>query len=89
MLISVHRSNQVSFDASVESEIKHNYADIGIENYFNDKHVLEKIDPNIAEDARLDTVFADSKVFFMIDLVKYFFNFSILARINREIWLQC
>lgn len=58
MLISVQRSYQVTFEASIEVETKqHNYADIGIENYFNDEHVLEKIDPNIAEDARLDTVF--------------------------------
>lgn len=56
MLFSLHRSNQVSFDASVESQIKPNYGDIGIENYFNDENVLGKIDPNIAEDARLDTV---------------------------------
>lgn len=66
MLISVHRSCQATFDASsAESEIKHNiYADIGIENYFNDEHVLDNIDPSIAEDARLDTVFSYSNFVF-------------------------
>lgn len=55
MLISVqvHRSHQTSYT----TEIQHNYADIGIENYFNEENTLEKIDQNIAEDARLDTVF--------------------------------
>lgn len=59
MLISVqvHRSNQASFGASIESEIQSNYADIGIESYFNDENeMLAEIDPNIAEDARLNTV---------------------------------
>lgn len=58
MLISVqvHRSHQTSYEASINSEIKHHYADIGIESYFNDDNVMAQIDPNIAEDARLDTV---------------------------------
>lgn len=50
MLFSVYYSNRTSFDLSVD------YADIGIENYFNDENALTKIHPNIAEDARLDTV---------------------------------
>lgn len=70
MLISVqvHRSNQSAYDASTNSEIKHNYADIGIESYFNDENVLAKVDPNIAEDARLDTVM----VLFVLQNQKYF-----------------
>lgn len=83
MLISVqgHRSNQDSFDASVESAIKHNYADIGIERYFNGEDVLPKIDPNIAEDARLDTVLAKLFCKLKIILLTYcchniFFNSS-------------
>lgn len=54
--MQVHRSHQTSYEASINSEIKHHYADIGIESYFNDENVMAQIDPNIAEDARLDTV---------------------------------
>lgn len=50
MLYSVYCSNQTSFDPTAD------YANIGIEHYFNDENILTKIDPNIAEDARLDTV---------------------------------
>lgn len=58
--LQVHRSHRTSYNASIKSEsnVRHSYADIGIESYFNDENALPEIDPNIAEDARLDTVMA-------------------------------
>lgn len=47
----MHHSNQ-----TVQSETKLDYAEIGIEEYFNEKKAPAKIDPNITEDSKLDAV---------------------------------
>lgn len=71
--ISVYRSNQnqASFVRTVEPQLKFNYADIGIEHYFNEEQNLAKIDPSITEDVKLDTVIWKSRII-MIELSTIF-----------------
>lgn len=56
IIFCVHHSNEKTFDLPADDWLLD--ADIDIEDYFNlnDENLLVKIDPNIAEDARLDTV---------------------------------
>lgn len=80
----------VSILKSGKNDLESNFVrNLVLESVFEKQLLISEIDPSIAEDVRLETVFA-LNIFYKFKSVFFtkFSMFSFQARINHKIWLQ-